>query len=132
VYDAQVFDQAVTGREGGVPMSTITAGPHSDLGPLGLDGLRLTVRGRVVLVVLAMLVAVAGVLGGAQAVAGTDPVRVEVDLHTVAPGETLWDLARVLAEPGQDLREVVADLKELNGLRTSALRAGQVLALPAD
>ncbi|PFG42825.1 LysM domain-containing protein [Isoptericola jiangsuensis] len=113
-------------------MSTITAVPQGDLGPLGLDGLRLTVRGRVVLVLLALLAVAGGLLGGVQAVAGTETVRVEVDLHTVAPGETLWGFARTLVEPGEDVRDVVAELKALNGMRTSELRVGQVVALPAD
>lgn len=101
-------------------------------GFLGLGGLRLTRRGRLVTVLLALAVAVPTGVFGAQAVAGTPVEPVEVRLHTVVPGETLWQFARNLAEPGQDLREVVRDLRELNGMETSALRAGQVVAIPRD
>jgi hypothetical protein len=103
---------------------------RSASGFLGLGGLRLTRRGRLVTVLLALAVAVPTGVFGAQAVAGTPAEAVEVQLHTVAPGETLWQFARNLAAPGQDLREVVRDLRELNGMETSALRAGQVVAIP--
>ncbi|WP_418277238.1 LysM peptidoglycan-binding domain-containing protein [Isoptericola jiangsuensis] len=83
-----------------------------------------------VLLALALMVP-AGVFG-AQAVAGGPVEAVEVKLHVVGPGETLWQFARDLVSPGQDVRDVVADLRELNGMATSELRAGQVVAIPAE
>lgn len=99
--------------------------------PLGLGGLRLTQRGRLVLVALAVLVSapVAGL--GARAVASGPPEPVEVVAHTVAPGETLWGFARALAGPGEDLRPVVARIQSLNALDSAALRIGQTILLPA-
>ncbi|MFV2144519.1 MULTISPECIES: LysM peptidoglycan-binding domain-containing protein [Isoptericola] len=102
-------------------------------GFLGLGGLRLTVRGRRVLVALAvLLLAVPAVAWGASAVADAPDRAQEVRLETVAPGETLWEYARSVATPGEDLRDVVAALQELNGLGGAELRAGQVLVLPLD
>lgn len=49
---------------------------------------------------------------------------------TVAPGETLWHVARRTA-PQQDPRDVVTRLVLLNGLTGARVRAGQELIVPA-
>ncbi|MCA5893172.1 LysM peptidoglycan-binding domain-containing protein [Isoptericola sp. NEAU-Y5] len=109
-------------------MATVTSAP----GPWGLGGLRLTRRGRGVVTALAAMLAASAGLVGQQAMAEAPRGPVEVRLHTVAPGETLWEYAREVAVTGEDVRDVVAELRELNGLRTVDLRAGQVVLLPAD
>ena len=92
--------------------------------------LHLTRRGRVVLVLLALLVVVAGVMGG-RAVADAPRQATEVTTHAVVAGETLWQIASDVAAPGEDVRDVVLRLQDLNGLPDSSLIAGQVLLLPA-
>ncbi|MFE6969843.1 LysM peptidoglycan-binding domain-containing protein [Isoptericola sp. NPDC057653] len=101
-------------------------------GFLGLGGLRLSRRGRVVIAALVLLVLVAAGLVGQRAVADAPGSGVEVRLHTVQPGETLWQYARSVRDTGDDLRDVVADLRQLNGLTTAELQAGQVVLLPED
>ncbi|QAY70613.1 LysM peptidoglycan-binding domain-containing protein [Xylanimonas protaetiae] len=101
--------------------------PH---GLLGLGGLRLTRRGRVVLVVLSLLVALPLAGLGGRAVAGEPGAALEVTVHTVAPGETLWGFARQIAAPGQDVRDVVEELRDLNELASGALRVGQTILIP--
>ena len=91
--------------------------------------LRLTRRGRIVLVVAVALLVLLGARVG-SAVAGSAGEPEEVRVHVVAAGETLWDHAAALASPGEDLRDVVARLVELNGLSSSGLQAGQRLLLP--
>ncbi len=103
--------------------------------PATVDGgaqLRLTGRGRVVVVTLALLGGLAGVLGAQAATAGSPAPAVPVVTHTVAAGETLWAIASGVAAPGEDVRDVVADLMELNGLTDAGLRAGQQVLLPAE
>lgn len=95
---------------------------------------RLTRRGRLLLTSLALLVAVAlGVLatGSGSAVAGLVGGGGEVATTkvTVRPGQTLWAIARRTA-PGVDPRETVAEIMDLNALRTSTVQAGQVLLIP--
>lgn len=115
----------------------------SAVGPLGRAGgaaaperegerpLRLTRRGRVVLVLLAaVLLLLAARVGVAVASAPGEPVEVRV--HVVTAGETLWELAQGVAAPGEDLRDVVNGLAELNGLSSSGLQAGQKILLPAS
>jgi LysM repeat protein len=83
-------------------------------------------------VLLALLLATPLLGFGARAVA-SDPGRpIEVEVHTVAPGETLWGFARQVAAPGEDLRDVVARLRDLNELRSVELRVGQPLLIPQE
>lgn len=93
--------------------------------------LHLTRRGRVVLVLLALLVVAAGVMGG-RAVADGPVQATEVTTYSVMAGETLWQIATGVAAPGDDVRDVVLRLQELNGLPDASLQAGQVLLLPVE
>lgn len=94
--------------------------------------LRLTRRGRVVVFLLALGFGLAGMLGNQVANAGTAPSAVPVETYTVRAGETLWDIASGLSEPGQDVRDLVDDLVALNDLPGSGLTAGQQILLPAE
>lgn len=94
-------------------------------------GLRLTGRGRFVVAVIAILVALFGVFASQRAVAGEPGSAVAVTPRTVVAGETLWDIASSQAAPGQDVREVIDALVELNSLSGSDLQAGQELLVPA-
>lgn len=95
------------------------------------EGVRLTPRGRVVLVGLALALALlAGVMFGGGSVAtgeaGTDvPTRVLV----VAEGDTLWGLAADVADDGE-VREVMREIRRLNALDSSLLQLGQKLRVP--
>ncbi|WP_166846868.1 LysM peptidoglycan-binding domain-containing protein [Isoptericola sp. BMS4] len=104
-----------------------TTEPH---GLLGLGGLRLTRRGRVVVVLLALVLSAAAGLVGQRAVAEAPAGPVEVRLHAVAPGESLWDYASQLVEVDEDVRDVVADLRALNRMDSADLQVGQVVLLP--
>lgn len=93
--------------------------------------LRLTARGRVVLltvVMLAVWLAFAVVGGPADSTSTTHHPAAESIV--VAPGQTLWDIARTVA-PDEDTRSVVAEIAELNHLADGgAVRAGQPLTIP--
>lgn len=93
--------------------------------------LRLTTRGRVVVVLLALLLSVAVSAIAARAVAdGPATGAVEVTRHVVLEGETMWALAEEVAAPGQDVRDVVLELVRLNELPNAGLMAGQEILLP--
>lgn len=92
--------------------------------------LRLTVRGRRVLATL--LVVAAGVVGSVLgAVVSSDATPAEVETITVPAGETLWGIASQVAEPGADVRDVVAQIARLNDLEGSTIVAGSELVVPA-
>ena len=93
--------------------------------------LRLTRRGRVVIVMvfLAVLLAAVLALGGYSAASdargGTQPTRTVV----VGEGDTLWGIASEVAAPGE-VREAVHELQELNALSGPELTEGQRIAVP--
>lgn len=99
---------------------------------LGLAGLRLTRRGRLVLVLLAMLLLAPMVTWGATAVASSPGEPTEVRVHAVQPGETLWGFAQEVARPGEDVRHAVSRLQELNEMSTGSVRVGELLLLPKE
>ena len=51
-------------------------------------------------------------------------------VHTVRPGDTLWEIARSVTSEGDDVRDTVASIRELNGLVTSIIIPGQRLNVP--
>lgn len=100
--------------------------------PKAISGLRLTRRGRIVVFALSALIALAvSIFIGSSAQAGQQEAGLEVTTVTIADGETLWLHAKDIAEPGEDIRDVVDLIKDLNNLHDSQVRAGQQLVLPA-
>lgn len=95
--------------------------------------LRLTSRGRRVFGTLAAipLIAIALLVGpnvlGAQATG--DVVENSFQYVSIAPGQSLWQLAEQVA-PQADPREVVADILTLNNLSSGDVQPGQTLAIP--
>lgn len=97
--------------------------------------LRLTARGRLVRSLAALVLAAAaavaagGWLGGA--VAGASQYDGPTATVSVGAGQTLWEIAATSAAGGQDVREVVSQIQQLNSLPTGDLAAGQQLVVPA-
>ena len=50
----------------------------------------------------------------------------------VEPGDTLWEIADRFWPESADLRVVVRELVDLNGLQSKVLKPGQVLQVPSD
>ncbi|MGH8829172.1 MAG: LysM peptidoglycan-binding domain-containing protein [Jiangellaceae bacterium] len=95
----------------------------------GLHGSRLTRRGRLVVTMIWLVLAVAAVGAVARAQGGTDPRPSGVTVE-VRPGDTLWHLAARIA-PHADVRETVAAIVEINELASGAdIRPGDTLRLP--
>lgn len=100
--------------------------------------LRLTRRGRIVLIGLpivllaALLLSLAGLLNSpakaadtASGLAVTPTVSV-----TVQPGESLWAIAGAV-DPSRDPRDVIADIVQLNDLAGGRVMPGQQLFVPS-
>jgi hypothetical protein len=129
----QAKSQHVPGRAG--KQSTVRSGTQSPAAPL--PPLRLTRRGKVVLVgiplvlLAALLLSLAGVFNSpakasdsAQDLSVTPTVTV-----TVQPGESLWAIAGSVA-PERDARDVVAEIVQLNNISTGTVQPGQQLFIP--
>jgi len=97
-----------------------------------LSDLSLTGRGRVLLWFLALVMVAMAVLVAGRAAADSPHPAQQVERHVVQPGETMWQIASDVAEPGQDVRDVVFDLVRLNELPDAGLMAGQVIVVPRD
>lgn len=102
--------------------------------------LHITRRGRLtltVMVVLAVSVATVALLAPAvtSASAGTTGTALTTGTAmtelVVTPGETLWGIAAAVTAPGEDVRDVMAEIREINDLESSGLVAGQELVVPA-
>ena len=94
-------------------------------------GIKLTVRGRRLVALLALLPIVAAFL-----LIGTRSAQAETAMPATAiikieAGQTLWDVAVAIA-PNEDPRATIWAIKALNGLATSEVQAGQALVVPAN
>lgn len=94
--------------------------------------LRLTTRGRVVVVALlvAPLLIAISLLFRSQVDASSDPTTPQpYPVIVVQPGDTLWTIAGRIA-PDRDPRAVIHQIREINGLSGASIQAGERLAVP--
>jgi hypothetical protein len=92
--------------------------------------LRLTRRGRVVVVLVALVLLVLGFsVGRVSSQAAGNARGHAVHTVTVRAGETLWQIARRVS-PQSDPRVVVWQLEQVNHLSDGRVLAGQQLVLP--
>lgn len=112
-------------------MSSTTIDQFLTAAPRRRSAVRLTRRGRIVVFMLALLVLMALALAGASLSGAAGESGAGVPTHTivVAPGDTLWDLASDAAGGGS-VREMEQRIKDLNGLDSGVLIAGQRLRIP--
>lgn len=92
---------------------------------------RLTRRGRLVVLALFLVLAVAvsTIVGGESAATRDEGAPVPTQTVVVTPGDTLWAIAADVAEPGET-REMVHRIAKLNALEGSSLQLGQQIAVP--
>lgn len=51
--------------------------------------------------------------------------------HTVAPGETLWEITTEYYPPSEDPRPVIEEIREMNSMEGYRIRPGTTLELPS-
>ncbi len=100
---------------------------------VGSSSVRLTRRGRVVVVVLALLALLAiGFVIASGSVATDEPGTPEpTSVVMVGSGDTLWDIAAGIADDG-DVRAMIDRIERLNALDSGMVVAGQKLVVPAS
>ena len=91
---------------------------------------RLTVRGRRVVALLALLPIVVAFFLMSTRAAQADQSGPSTAVLKVEAGQSLWDVAVAIA-PSEDPRATIWTIKALNGLETSEVQAGQALIVPA-
>ncbi|MCD9153205.1 LysM peptidoglycan-binding domain-containing protein [Aeromicrobium duanguangcaii] len=112
------------------PMVTRTTYQATGVAPAA--PLRLTGRGRIALVAVALAVISALVIVFGSAVVASDSAAEPgiVTTVTVQPGQTLWSIAAE-ARPDADIRSTVDEIVKLNALEDgAALPIGTTLAVP--
>ncbi|OZM74658.1 hypothetical protein CFN78_05035 [Amycolatopsis antarctica] len=87
--------------------------------------------GWLLLLGLAVFAAVVGLGVLAQSVPAASGVPEETALVSVAPGETLWEVASRYA-PDSEPASVVRRIEELNGLAGSGVSPGMAIAVPVQ
>ena len=97
----------------------------------GQPKLHLTRRGKLVLGLLGLLALVCVLLlAGAKGGASSDYEPTATTTHLVTSGDTMWQVASAVTQPGQDVRDVIYAIQKLNHLDSSSLQVGQVLVIP--
>lgn len=85
-------------------------------------------RHRVAVIISIVVLAVLLLASAVQA--NGDEATATID-YRVRSGDTLWSIAEAHGEHGGDVRATLHDIRSLNELDGSTIRAGQVLLLPA-
>jgi LysM repeat protein len=91
--------------------------------------LRLTRRGRIVVLVALLVLAVGLVALAAVPGQAADPTTGSPPTTVVAPGDTLWSVAGRYA-PGRDRFRMIDEIRRLNGISDYTVHPGQRLTLP--
>lgn len=60
----------------------------------------------------------------------SDRVESAYIMYSVESGDTLWSIAKAYLPGNTDIRVYIADIKEMNDLKSSMLREGQTLQVP--
>jgi hypothetical protein len=94
----------------------------------GQGRVRLTRRGRMVVLVFFLVLAGLGVAIAAPASRAADPAG-RAPTAVVLPGDTLWSVAERYL-PSGDPFGTIEEIRRLNGLRDYTVYAGQHLTLP--
>lgn len=106
---------------------------HAAARPVGAvqSQVRLTRRGRVVVLLAVLLVALVAsiALGGGSMATGEAGERPATEVVVVNEGDTLWGIASSVAEEGE-VRSMVHEIRELNDLDSSVVALGQKLHVP--
>jgi LysM repeat protein len=123
---SMTIDQMFTGKPVARPTPRIG-------GRSGGGSVRLTRRGRVVVVMLALAaVLLVGFVLASGSVATDQPgTPAPTRVVQVGPGDTLWGIAATVAGDG-DVREMIAEIEDLNALDSGMVVAGQRLLVPAS
>jgi LysM repeat protein len=127
--------QDLTSRQGSAPVSISASSPSQRRE--SLPPLRLTRRGRIVLIgiplviLAAILLSLAGFLNAPAKAADSaaDLSLTPTVSVTVQAGQSLWGIASTVA-PERDPRDVIADIAQLNDLSAGGVVPGQQLFVP--
>ncbi len=76
---------------------------------------------------LAAVITVFLLIGGAAGAEEPPPATTE---YVVSAGDTLWQVAASHAGAEVDIRNLIADIKDVSGIESSTIYPGQILRIP--
>jgi len=88
----------------------------------------LTAPSRFLVIISTFVAALVLLLASSVMAAGPEP---ETANYRVRSGDTLWAVAEVVADDDADIRDVIAQIRDLNELDSSLIAPGQTLLVPA-
>ena len=98
----------------------------------GTGRIRLTIRGRIVLLVLTALISWLGWSAFSTQPAYSETGAMQVVTYTVRPGDTLWSYAADVTPVNGNVSQRVDEIMELNHMDSPVLQPGQVIVIPAQ
>ena len=113
------------------PVRAVRAVRPARLAPRTQGSLRLTRRGRLVVLVLGLVAMLAlGVVLGSVSAASDESTAGRTEMVRVQAGDTLWDIASARAGSGESVQDVIDEIRAINDLSSAALLAGDQLEVP--
>jgi LysM domain len=89
-------------------------------------------KGRSLITLVIALVCGIGILSLIHHNNGVVDAGTRAQFYTVHSGDTLWTIAQKTAKAGVDTRSVVAQMMQVNHMKSAAIYPGETLALPSQ
>ena len=91
---------------------------------------RITNKYRFITFVIVSVMICSMIIGTLFPVSAAEHKQISYTEVKVEAGDTLWSLAKAYGDSSKDIREVIYDICEANGIEASTIYQGQVLRIP--
>lgn len=78
--------------------------------------------------IMIVIAIIAAMYTGITNVFAEEPIYVYKTVR-ITSGDTLWNIASVYAEPGEDIHEVIFNICQWNNLKSKTLYPGQIIKI---
>ena len=92
---------------------------------------RITSKVRFTIFIIAVVFVIMTLLGAAMPGPAANAAKVTYRTVEVDYGDTLWAIAKKHAPEGSSIRKFIYEIRDVNGLETSEIYAGQTILVPA-
>ena len=92
--------------------------------------MRLTLRGKLVLIIISVLMVTVAIMLSVHTGFATKKIsKPDYIFYTVKSDDTLWSIAVEHTDSGKDVRETLYEIKKVNDINETELKAGMRLAV---
>ena len=100
--------------------------------------IKLVMRSTIVILATCLLIAMAGYVnlksnsqsGASLTYYAQAAEEAQYEYITVRSGDTIWGIAGIYSKPSKDIRILIKEICELNGIKSGSIYPGQVLKVP--